>query len=391
MSLDENELRKSLTLYFQNIIENQNTFDRYKQDILNLIENQKRIDNKYKQDALNLIENANKYKQNNLSSIINYAPQLINDYSLSISANKIIDELEKEIKEKENHNKILLAEVKQLKVEKQDITIKLDEIVNNQLIIQKRERLLRLTSKIHPNAANIIQEKDEPELLNKFFSEDESNNVIMSIDIRRSTDLMLNANCSDDFALFITGLCEGLKQIVIANFGVFDKFTGDGILAYFPIFYSGEDAIQRCCKTAQLCHVFFTTYYKEKRDKFKINLKTGLGIGIDYGAAKLVRVNDEPTIVGIPVVYACRLSSAPFGHTYINQPAFQNLKGKDIKINEIDVEIKNQGIVTVYDLIDIEITNLKEPDWFSMPKEVTQEKLQRDGFGIEKCDERKEQ
>jgi len=217
---------------------------------------------------------------------------------------------------------------------------------------------------VHPIAADIFLGESPSDILTNFYSENESQNAILSIDTRRSTDLMLNANSSDDFALFITGLCEGLKQIVISNFGVFDKFTGDGILAYFPLFYSGEDAVYKCCITSQLCHNFFDDYYKKNRSKFKINLKTGLGIGIDYGAAKLVRINYEPTIVGVPVVYACRLSNAPSGHTYINQSAYQIVKDKEIKLNEIDVEIKNQGTVTVYDLIGLEITKSKNPDWF---------------------------
>jgi class 3 adenylate cyclase len=298
------------------------------------------------------------------ASVINTSPLAYSFPNLSTSANERVEKLRAEIKEKETQNNALLTEVKRLKSENQDITTQNEEIHRNVSFIQKRERLLRLTSKIHPIAADIILIEDDSKLLNEFYSKEESQNVILSIDIRRSTDLMLNANSSDDFALFITGLCEGLKQIVITNFGVFDKFTGDGTLAYFPMFFSGEDAVQRCCKTAQSCHDFFSVYYKENRSKFKISLKTGLGIGIDYGAAKLVRVNDEPTIVGVPVVYACRLSSAPSGHTYLNQSAFQILKGRDIRINEVDVEIKNQGIVTIYDLIDLETTKMKDPDWY---------------------------
>ena len=283
---------------------------------------------------------------------------------LSTSANEKLESYKTEIKMKESQNNALMAEIKRLKDENQDITTQLNEIGKNQAFIQKSERLLRLTSNVHPNAAEIFLGEDKSDLLNGFYSENESENAILSIDIRRSTDLMLNANSSDDFTSFITGLCEGLKKIVLMNYGVFDKFTGDGILAYFPLFYSGEDVVEKCCITSKLCHDFFLTYYKSNRSKFKISLKTGLGIGIDYDAAKLVRINDEPTIVGVPVVYACRLSNAPSGHTYINQSAYEILRGKDIKLNEIDVELKNQGIVTVYDLVELGIANIKRPTWF---------------------------
>jgi len=132
----------------------------------------------------------------------------------------------------------------------------------------------------------------------------------------------------------------------------------------YSLFYSGENVVIRCCITSKLCYDFFTDYYKRHRNKFKINLKTGLGIGIDYGAAKLVRVNDDPTIVGVPVVYACRLSNAPSGHTYNNQSAYQKLKNSEINFKEIDFEINNQGIVTVYDLLELGTGNIKPPNWY---------------------------
>jgi class 3 adenylate cyclase len=293
-----------------------------------------------------------------------------------VSSIEKFDKLKAEINEKESQNTDLINEIKRLNEENKDITAKnkditakLEKLNENILYIQKKEQLLRLTSNVHPKAADILLAEGDNTLLNYFNSASESQNAILSIDIRRSTDLMLNAHDSDAFARFITDLCEGLKIIVISNFGVFDKFTGDGILAYFPIFYSGDDAVHKCCITSQQCHNFFEKYYKEKRNMFKINLKTGLGIGIDFGSAKLVRINSEHTIVGVPVVYACRLSNAPFGHTYINQSAYQNLKDKGIEINEIkldeiDFEIKNQGTVTVYDLVKLENIKIKEPDWF---------------------------
>jgi len=285
------------------------------------------------------------------------------------SSNEKSEKLKAEINEKESQNNSLINEIKLLKDKNKGISAKLEKLNENILYIQKKEQLLRLTSNVHPKAAEILLAEGDNTLLNYFNSTNESKNAILSIDIRRSTDLMLYVNNSEDFAFFITGLCEGLKKIVISNFGVFDKFTGDGILAYFPLFYSGDDAVYKCCITSQKCHSFFEDYYKESRNKFKINLKTGLGIGIDFGSAKLVRINSEPTIVGVPVVYACRLSNAPFGHTYINQSVYQNLMDKgiktnEIKLDEIDFEIKNQGTVTVYDLVKLENTEIKKPDWF---------------------------
>jgi class 3 adenylate cyclase len=292
--------------------------------------------------------------------------------SLSLSPLAIarIDELKCDIQDKENQNKNLIEEIEKLHLKNQDFSEKTKELEKNYNDIQRQQKLIKLTSKIHLQAANkILTSDDNNDLIKNFESEKETENVIMSIDIRHSTDLMLNARNSENFASFITELCAGLKQIIIKNYGVFDKFTGDGILAYFPLFYSGDDAIHKCCVSAKECHNFFIKYYRDNRKYFKINLVTGLGIGIDFGMAKLVRINDEPTIVGVPVVYACRLSCAPSNHTYINQPVYEYLSkylnGGEIKIEEEDIEIKNQGQATVYDLVDLKNNNIKEPKWYN--------------------------
>ena len=348
-NFNEKELRKQLTKVFENYSNYMKDFEIKKKAISNIIDFQRNYD-------------INKLK--NISTVIDALPNIYNAINLSTSSNERIESLKTEIKEKENQNIKLLDEVKKLTLEKIDINTQLDEISKNISFIQKKERFLRITSRIHPKAADMLLQENNSKLLNDFYSLNESQTVVISIDIRRSTDLMLNANNSDDFALFISGLCEGLKKIIISSFGIFDKFTGDGILAYFPIFYSGNDAILKCCITAQLCHDFFTSYYKEYSNKFKIKLKTGLGIGIDYGTTKLLPINDEPTIVGVPVVYACRLSGAPFGHTYINQPAYELIKQNDIILKEIEFEFKNQGIVIAHDLIKLGDIKIETPDWF---------------------------
>jgi preprotein translocase subunit SecA len=99
-------------------------------------------------------------------------------------------------------------------------------------------------------------------------------------------------------------------------------------------------------------------------------LKTGLGIGIDYGKVKLVTVNNEPTILGVPVIYAYRLSNAPSNHTYINQSVYKNLNTKYAKLIETITDIKNTGDAIVYDLIDFEKNENNELDWYEANQTV---------------------
>jgi class 3 adenylate cyclase len=174
----------------------------------------------------------------------------------------------------------------------------------------------------------------------------------MSVDIRRSTDLMLKARTPQAFASFITGLCKDLMDVVYRNHGVVDKFTGDGILSFFPEFFSGKDAGYYALAAADACHSTFDKHYRAHRNSFQSVLcDVGLGIGIDYGECHLVQVAGSLTIVGSPVVYACRLGGAPAGKTLLNQPAYEVISekhGSCVLLNETSIEIKHEGPTLAY-------------------------------------------
>jgi len=215
-----------------------------------------------------------------------------------------------------------------------------------------------LKARLHPKA---LKNLGTEELLN-FSGNEETAMAVMSIDIRKSQDILLRENSSDGYAVFISRLTEKLKDIVVEHHGVFDKFTGDGILAYFPVFYSGADAIQHCIIASKKCHDAFAQYYKEDRKLFKAALKTGLGIGIDYGMAKLVTINNEQTIIGIPVVYACRVSGAPPSKTYLNIPAYNEVQQYGNVLKETEINTKSEELI-VYDLEYVNENTISIPDW----------------------------
>jgi hypothetical protein len=257
-----------------------------------------------------------------------------------------INKLQKEIEEKDRNLKEL--------VRQKNVTE--EEFKNLSSELTKKLELQFLLMRIHPNAINILLDNTR-NTLSGFTDNEIIEMTVISIDIRKSTELMLKISNPDDYAIFISGLTEGLKDIVIKNYGVFDKFTGDGILAYFPIFYSGENGILNACLTAQMCHTYFAKYYKKNNSIFQVLLETGLGIGIDHGNVKIVKINGEQTIVGSPVVYACRFSGAPANHTYLNNIANSKIGALGLTTKRTNFELKNEGIVVAYDLPDI---NYKE-------------------------------
>jgi class 3 adenylate cyclase len=216
--------------------------------------------------------------------------------------------------------------------------------------LNDKQRLAHLLSRVGDAAQKRLLESEE--FRSEFNQDAPRNAYVLSIDIRRSTELMLKAREPKLFAQFIITLATRLRHVILENNGIFDKFTGDGILAFFPEFFSGPDAGYLCVKSAAECHNIFTAVYKEHRHCFaSILTDTGLGIGIDYGAVQLVQIGGDFTVVGTPVVYACRMSGATAGTTLVNQPAFEKLFdmfSEYCDFEETFLEIKHEGRILGY-------------------------------------------
>jgi class 3 adenylate cyclase len=233
--------------------------------------------------------------------------------------------------------------------------------------IKQKEKINHILPRIHESAREKLMQDEK--FKEEFKDSRVCNAVVISIDIRRSTELMLKARKPELFSEFVTELTSALSKVVIENLGIFDKFTGDGILAFFPKFYSGESAILRAINAAQKCHEVFTEHYNNCRKNFNVFIKdVGLGIGMDYGEVSLVNSRNELTVVGIPVVYACRMSSANAGETILNQPAHEELESQsvsDLKIVETEINIKNEGRALAYKVEKLrEFKNLQKPIWY---------------------------
>jgi len=272
-------------------------------------------------------------------------------------------ELQSKIDQLTSQLRQIATELKTERKDKEDIIHQFNKVREQ---LAHEENLRHLVGRVSDQAFNAIYEY--PELRKHFEKEDLCEVVVLSIDIRRSTDLMLKAKIPEIYADFISELCKGLLNIVVANFGVFDKYTGDGIIAFFPYFFSGNDALLWAMKSAFECHVFFADHYRRHRHCFISVLKDiGLGIGIDSGKAFLTRLKTQLLVVGIPVVYACRMSGADYGETLLNQTAIDVLRekyGDRFDVEECDIDIKHEGPTVAYKVgIEFSETNLDIPKW----------------------------
>lgn len=250
---------------------------------------------------------------------------------------------EKEI----NHLREQISELIEDKKNEQEHKDDLADLIKQ---LESKEAINHIYYRIHRDAARALFE--DMAFKDHFIDGQMHEAVVISIDIRRSTDLMLKAKSPKVFSEFITTLTDELSRIIISNYGVFDKFTGDGILAFFPKFLSGKEAIVRALKAAQECHDVFEKHYWSYKNSFNVFIKDiGLGIGIDYGQVHLVNKRKELTVVGIPVVYACRLSNAKAGETLLNLSAYEEFKEVytgPFQSEEEQIFIKNEGEALVY-------------------------------------------
>jgi class 3 adenylate cyclase len=236
--------------------------------------------------------------------------------------------------------------------------------------LRKREKLSHILKSVAAEAHPYLFQEDSA--LAKGFEKSTCNAFVMSVDIRRSTELMLKATDPERFAKFIVDLCGLLRHVVLQRYGVFDKFTGDGILAFFPLFYSGTDAGYRTLRAASDCHAVFAEHYRNNRDCFNAVLNdTGLGIGIDFGQTHLVSTGGDLTVVGDAVVYACRFGGALPGNTLLNQRAHSQVFPKysaNCQFQETEIKVK-EGPYTAYrvSLNDPLLEKLSPPEWLSQP------------------------
>ena len=304
------------------------------------------------------------------------SPEMLSTVNIPPDTISLEQDLEDKINDLRKENRKLAQEIEEKQEALKRKEIKIDELREtvkqhraNEEEMRKQQRLQHLFYRVHPLAWEKLKEDEE---FRKLFEQKKPcPSVIMAVDIRRSTELMLKAKDADSYQGFIITLCAQLRQIILDNYGVFDKFTGDGILAFFPEFYSGDDATYLAVKAADGCHAYFSEHYENNRSCFTTILKdVGLGIGIDYGDAHLVNIQDSLTVIGTPVVYACRLSEAPAGQTLVNQQAYDVISqkfGGYINFQDSELSIKEGNILAYTATLAKKSREVKLPTWQKPP------------------------
>ena len=143
---------------------------------------------------------------------------------------------------------------------------------------------------------------------------------VMAADIRESTMLMKEAIAFEKFAFTMDKFVSSVRQGITKFGGWFDKFTGDGFLAYWVV-QSGSkedfdrDFVQAAGNMTHTARELVDLFHNRVLEDFRANSRNlsggvGLCMGLDAGPGYLVQIAGELTIVGPPVVGAVRMVTA---------------------------------------------------------------------------------
>ena len=139
----------------------------------------------------------------------------------------------------------------------------------------------------------------------------ESETVVVIGDIRKSQDLITYAVNQDTYRINMASLIERVRNTVLENMGIFDRFTGDGFICYFNAYLSQKFHKDMYKTVIDVC----TTIQEESKPLFdewqqglqKLSQETiGLSIGVDSGTMNFSG-NGLMFAVGTPAVWATRM------------------------------------------------------------------------------------
>jgi class 3 adenylate cyclase len=143
---------------------------------------------------------------------------------------------------------------------------------------------------------------------------------VMAADIRESTMLMKEAVKFERFAYVMDKFVTSVRQGITRSGGWFDKFTGDGFLAYWIVQSASkeeydEQFVQAAGNIVHTAHTLIDLFHRRVLEDFRSNSRNlsggvGLSMGLDAGPGYLVQIAGELTVVGPPVVGAVRMVTA---------------------------------------------------------------------------------
>ncbi|MGD0256852.1 MAG: hypothetical protein ABSB90_03090 [Thermoplasmata archaeon] len=167
-------------------------------------------------------------------------------------------------------------------------------------------------------------------------------------DLRMSTIVLREAVATTQFARFIVGFTEAVRSLANSSGGWFDKFTGDGFVAYW-LHPAGETAAMR--DVPEFCQALLpaagSLVANLRRTSRNFPVGVGLSLGADSGPCELVLVGEALTLVGGPIVGATRMvAGAKPGQTLLNVYLGEQLAERKDWLEERGIQLARTSVKT---------------------------------------------
>ena len=156
--------------------------------------------------------------------------------------------------------------------------------------------------------------------------------VVVVGDIRRSQDLMTYSRTAESFSIRMVEFITQTRLLLDKRSGFFDKFTGDGFLAYFNEAIcreSGTNYLECFLEFLHDLREFSSAHFADwTREVKKLPERpVGLAIGADLGIVSFQNLNHHLVAVGDAIVWASRMAScANANETVVNNLLFEALR-----------------------------------------------------------------
>jgi class 3 adenylate cyclase len=167
-------------------------------------------------------------------------------------------------------------------------------------------------------------------------------------DLRMSAIVLREAVKTSLYARFIIGFTEAVRSLANESGGWFDKFTGDGFVAYWvrPV---GEDAgiddVPEFCRAVLPAAESLIANLRRNSRNFPVGV--GLSLGADSGPCELVLVGGALTLVGSPIVGATRMvAGAEANRTLVNVYLGEKFKRDGKRLAETGIRVERTSVST---------------------------------------------
>jgi class 3 adenylate cyclase len=251
---------------------------------------------------------------------------------------------------------------------------------------QREEDRTRVSRMLEPHAPPDWQQRFRTtELLDSVIDGQPIQMFVMAADIRESTMLMKEAIRFERFAIVMDKFVSSVRLGIRRSGGWFDKFTGDGFLAYWIVQSASPDEyeerfVQTAGDIAHTANILIDLFHRRVLEDFRSNSRNlsagvGLSMGLDAGPGYLVKIADELTIVGPPVVGSVRMVTAA-------------ATPKEIVANVYLGERLREGQDGVYEALGVKVNREFRPTKeYPRGQEVYALTFEQDGSELETSDE----